>query len=50
MLTYADLDLALARLDRMVSQEPDVDTTISVLRGLKFKYEAHHGVRIADGV
>ena len=33
----------------MFSQEPDVDTTISVLRGLKFKYEAHHGVRIADG-
>ena len=26
-----------------------MDTTISVLRGLKFKYAAHHGVRIADG-
>ena len=29
--------------------EPSVDATISILRGLKMKYEAHHGVRIADG-
>jgi ATP-dependent Clp protease ATP-binding subunit ClpB len=28
--------------------EPSVNDTISILRGLKEKYEAHHGVRIAD--
>jgi len=29
--------------------EPTVEDTISILRGIKEKYEAHHGVRIADG-
>jgi ATP-dependent Clp protease ATP-binding subunit ClpB len=29
--------------------EPSVETTISILRGLKTRYEAHHGVEIADG-
>jgi ATP-dependent Clp protease ATP-binding subunit ClpB len=29
--------------------EPDVDNTIAILRGLKERYEAHHGVRITDG-
>lgn len=29
--------------------EPDVDDTVSILRGLKEKYEVHHGVRITDG-
>jgi ATP-dependent Clp protease ATP-binding subunit ClpB len=29
--------------------EPDVEDTISILRGLKEKYEVHHGVRITDG-
>ena len=28
--------------------EPSVEDTISILRGLKEKYELHHGVRIAD--
>ncbi len=28
--------------------EPTVEDTISILRGLKEKYELHHGVRIAD--
>ena len=30
-------------------QEPTVEDTISILRGLKEKYEIHHGVRITDG-
>ena len=29
--------------------EPTVEDTISILRGLKEKYELHHGVRITDG-
>jgi len=29
--------------------EPDVESTIAILRGLKERYEAHHGVRITDG-
>ncbi|MBC8087417.1 MAG: ATP-dependent chaperone ClpB [Phycisphaerae bacterium] len=29
--------------------EPDVENTIAILRGLKERYEAHHGVRITDG-
>ncbi len=29
--------------------QPDIDDTISILRGLKEKYEVHHGVRITDG-
>lgn len=29
--------------------EPTVEDTIAILRGLKEKYEIHHGVRITDG-
>src|SRR4029077_11781079 len=29
--------------------EPSVESTIAILRGLKERYEAHHGVRITDG-
>jgi ATP-dependent Clp protease ATP-binding subunit ClpB len=29
--------------------EPDVESTVAILRGLKERYEVHHGVRIADG-
>src|SRR6202011_1006545 len=29
--------------------EPSVEDTIAILRGLKSRYEAHHGVRITDG-
>lgn len=32
----------------MLVEEPDVPDTISILRGLKEKYEVHHGVRITD--
>ena len=32
----------------MIVNEPSVEDTISILRGLKEKYEVHHGVRITD--
>ena len=42
-------DAALARRFQPVFvQEPTVEDTISILRGLKEKYEVHHGVRISD--
>src|SRR5437016_1131677 len=42
-------DAALARRFQPVYvDEPSVEDTISILRGLKDKYEQHHGVRIAD--
>ncbi|MBR4892295.1 MAG: AAA family ATPase [Alphaproteobacteria bacterium] len=46
---YIEKDPALARRFQPVYvEEPTVDDTISILRGLKDKYEGHHGVRIAD--
>src|ERR1700730_6732785 len=43
-------DAALARRFQPVFvDEPSVEETISILRGLKEKYELHHGVRITDG-
>jgi len=46
---YIEKDAALARRFQPVYvDEPTVDDTISILRGLKDKYEGHHGVRIAD--
>jgi ATP-dependent Clp protease ATP-binding subunit ClpB len=46
---YIEKDPALARRFQPVFvDEPSVDDTISILRGLKEKYEAHHGVRISD--
>ena len=42
-------DAALARrFQPVLVQEPTVEDTISILRGIKGKYELHHGVRIAD--
>src|SRR5213083_786858 len=42
-------DAALARrFQPIFVSEPTVEDTISILRGLKEKYEAHHGVRISD--
>lgn len=42
-------DVALARrFQPIVVNEPTVEDTISILRGIKDKYEVHHGVRIAD--
>lgn len=47
---YVEKDAALARRFSPVQvNEPTVQDTISILRGLKEKYEVHHGVRIADG-
>ena len=46
---YIEKDAALARRFQPVFvDEPTVADTISILRGLKEKYELHHGVRIAD--
>jgi ATP-dependent Clp protease ATP-binding subunit ClpB len=47
---HVEKDAALARRFQPVFvSEPSVEDTISILRGLKDKYEVHHGVRIADG-
>ncbi|RKP33419.1 P-loop containing nucleoside triphosphate hydrolase protein [Dimargaris cristalligena] len=46
---YVEKDPALARrFQSVMIQEPTVTDTISILRGLKERYEVHHGVRIAD--
>ena len=46
---HVEKDAALARRFQPVFvDEPSVEDTVSILRGLKEKYEAHHGVRIAD--
>ncbi|WYZ34906.1 hypothetical protein EsH8_I_001182 [Colletotrichum jinshuiense] len=43
-------DVALARrFQPIIVNEPTVPDTISILRGIKDKYEVHHGVRITDG-
>jgi ATP-dependent Clp protease ATP-binding subunit ClpB len=43
-------DAALARrFQPILVNEPSVQDTISILRGIKDKYEVHHGVRITDG-
>src|ERR1700750_677533 len=46
---YVEKDAALARRFQPVYvNEPSVEDTISILRGLKDRYEQHHGVRITD--
>ena len=46
---YVEKDGALERrFQPVLVQEPTVEDTISILRGLKEKYEVHHGVRIKD--
>ena len=46
---YIEKDAALARrFQTVLVSEPTVEDTISILRGLKEKYEMHHGVRITD--
>ncbi len=46
---YIEKDAALARrFQPVMVEEPTVEDTISILRGIKEKYELHHGVRIAD--
>jgi len=46
---YIEKDPALERrFQPVIVQEPDVEDTISILRGLKERYEIHHGVKIHD--
>lgn len=46
---YVEKDAALARRFQPVYvDEPDVEETITILRGIKEKFELHHGVRISD--
>jgi ATP-dependent Clp protease ATP-binding subunit ClpB len=46
---YVEKDAALARrFQPLMVEEPTVEDTISILRGIKEKYELHHGVRISD--
>ena len=47
---YIEKDPALERrFQPVIVGEPSVEDTISILRGLKERYEIHHGVRITDG-
>jgi ATP-dependent Clp protease ATP-binding subunit ClpB len=47
---YIEKDAALERrFQPVMVQEPSVEDTISILRGLRERYELHHGVRIQDG-
>ena len=46
---YIEKDTALARrFQPVMVPEPTVEDTISILRGIKEKYELHHGIRITD--
>ncbi|MCP3872474.1 MAG: ATP-dependent chaperone ClpB [Desulfobacteraceae bacterium] len=46
---YIEKDAALERrFQQVLAKEPSVEDTISILRGLKEKYEVHHGIRIKD--
>ena len=46
---YIEKDAALARrFQQVIVSEPSVEDTVSILRGLKEKYEIHHKVRISD--
>ncbi|HOA78107.1 MAG TPA: AAA family ATPase [Bacilli bacterium] len=47
---YIEKDRALERrFQKVLIKEPTVEDTISILRGLKERYESHHGVTITDG-
>ena len=46
---YIEKDAALERrFQKVLVQEPDIDDTIAILRGLKEPFESHHGVQIQD--
>ena len=46
---HVEKDAALARrFQPVLVEEPTVEDTISILRGIKEKYELHHGIRISD--
>lgn len=47
---YIEKDGALERrFQKVMVGEPSVEDTVSILRGIKSKYELHHGLRISDG-
>ena len=47
--TYIEKDRALERrFQPLIVQEPTIEDTISILRGLKSRYESHHGIKISD--
>jgi ATP-dependent Clp protease ATP-binding subunit ClpB len=47
---YIEKDAALERrFQKVLIEEPNVEDTITILRGIKERYEVHHGVRITDG-
>ncbi|MDR3582762.1 MAG: AAA family ATPase [Candidatus Pacebacteria bacterium] len=47
---YIEKDAALERrLQPIMVGEPSIEDTVAILRGLKEKYEVHHGVKITDG-
>lgn len=46
---YVEKDAALERrFQKVLVEEPSIEDTISILRGLKGRYELHHGIRIKD--
>ncbi len=46
---YVEKDAALERrFQKVLVEEPSVESTIAILRGLKEKYEVHHGIEITD--
>ncbi len=46
---YVEKDPALARrFQQVLVEEPTIEDTISILRGIKERYELHHGIRITD--
>ncbi len=47
---HVEKDPALERrFQQVLVEEPSIDNTVSILRGLKSRYEVHHGVQITDG-
>ena len=47
---YIEKDAALERrFQQVFVDQPSIEDTVSILRGLKERYEVHHGVKIADG-
>ena len=47
---YIEKDAALARrFQPVLVTEPSLEDTVAILRGIRSKYEVHHGVRITDG-
>lgn len=46
---YIEKDPALERrFSKVIVDEPNIDDTLAILRGIKDKYEAHHGIKITD--